>query len=391
MYKAVPLSSPFFFEFNSLKSIPFENPIVKELLNAEIGNVFYGIAGKADSIIQNNPRLPGNLRSESFILSFGFTGRNELVPLIIKNTGSNKKRKAIDELIQAFYPKEKFLYNERDYSNYKITEISTDKNSLFYSVSDGLFLASPKSLLVEQAIRQLNTQGILKSPYFKRVNKTVTSDSKLSLYVNHQIFPDYLKNLLSRQTIRNVNEFGETASTNYQDAADEFKDFSSWTELDFNFENDYISLGGISAADDSLNHFLSVFDRQEASRFRADDILPKNTSFFCSYTFSDKKEFFKHLEEYFRHSDYYYKREENIKKIESGVRADVKNVFREIVKDEVIVATTTIPVNPENKTSFFILHTEGKSAAEEQLNTLLSNYAARKKISPESLKTNFSS
>ncbi len=389
IYKAVPLSTPFFFEFNSLKSVPFQNPLIKELMSVQIGNVFFDVAEKVDSIIQNSNGISGNLRSESFILSFGFTGRNELVPLIIKNTGNNKKRKALGNLIHTFYPEGKFTYNERNYSNYKITEISAGSSSVFYSFSEGLFLASSKSLLVEQSIRQLTTQGILKSPYFKRVNKTVTSNSELSLYVNHQIFPDYLKNLLSRQTIRNVNEFGETASTNYQDAADEFKDFSSWTELDFNFEDDYISLGGISAADDSLNHFLSVFDKQEASRFRADDILPKNTSFFCSYTFSNKKEFFKRLEEYFKHSDFYYKREESIKKIELGVRADIKNVFGEIVKDEVIVATTTIPVNPENKTSFFILHTEGKSAAEEQLNLLLSNYAVRKKVAPETLTSTY--
>jgi hypothetical protein len=43
-----------------------------------------------------------------------------------------------------------------------------------------------------------------------------------------------------------------------------------------------------------------------------------------------------------------------MKRFDRGMRADVRKVFREIVKDEVIVAATTIPVNPQNKTVYFI-------------------------------------
>ncbi|MFW6310121.1 MAG: hypothetical protein ACOC1D_03380, partial [Prolixibacteraceae bacterium] len=209
------------------------------------------------------------------------------------------------------------------------------------------------------------------------VNRTVNAQSEVSLYINHAKFPAYLRNLMNDQTVQAQNEFGEKQNMNYRKAVQDFADFASWTEVDFNFEKDYISLGGISAADDSLNHFLSVFKEQQPMRFRADEMLPKNTSFFCSYTFSDKDKFFSRLEDYFMHSDTYYQREKMIKKMESEFRVDLKNALQNIVRDEIIAGTTTIPVNPQNKTGFFIMHTTGATDAEEMLTELLSNYAAR--------------
>ncbi|NQU54301.1 MAG: hypothetical protein HQ522_17370, partial [Bacteroidetes bacterium] len=146
---------------------------------------------------------------------------------------------------------------------------------------------------------------------------------------------------------------------------------------------------GISSADDSLNNFLSVFDGQEPVRFQADQVLPKNTSFFTSFSFSNKTLFFDKLENYFTHTDSYYKREDRIKKIESGFRINFKNVFQELVKDEVIVATTSVPAKSSNKTTLFILQTTGKSNAETKLNSLLYSYSKRKEIEAASLKSTF--
>ena len=390
-YKAVPVSTPFLFEFRSLKSVPMENPALQELLKMDLGNAFFNKIMEADSLIRNLEQLPKNLRNEPFILAFDFTGRNQLEPLFIKKIDNNNERKAFLNLIQLFYPTSQYTYSERNYSNYKITEIksteNTDEPGIYYSFSGGVFLGSSKSILVEQAIRQLSATGILNNNYFTQVNRTVTSQSEISFYINHTEFPAYLRNLLSSQSNKNVNEFGETETTNYGQSVLGFEDFAAWTELDFNFDDDHFSLGGISAADDSLNHFLSVFKGQETMRFRADEVLPRNTSFFCCYAFPEKEKFLDGLENYFMHSDYYYKREEIIKKMESGFRTNLKTVLTEIVKDEVIVATSAIPVNPDNKTSYFIMHTEGKSGTEEKLTDLLSAYASRKDVSLNDLIT----
>lgn len=391
VYKAVPVSSPFFIEFSSLQSIPGDNPIVLELIKSEISTDFFDWIEKLDTIIQNEKGIQNSLRNEPFILAFSFAGKNDLVPLFLKKADSNNKRKALEKLVQVLFHSDQYSYEKRNYSGHKIITISSaeNKNSMFYCLTGGLFLASPNSILLEQSIRQLTTQSILENPYFSKVNKTVTSQSEISWYINHQHFPDFMANWLNNQTTEKTNEFGETVKKNYKTQVEIFRNYAAWSELDLSFGKNEITLNGISTATDSLNHFLSVFAGQEAVRFEADKILPKNTSSFYSFTFSDKKQFFLNLEDFFTHSESYYKREERIKKIESGFRTDIKSDFTGIVKNEIIIATTSIPVDPASKTSYFILHTEGKSAAIEKLNVLLSNYANRKKIDVNSLKSTF--
>ncbi|HKI90280.1 MAG TPA: hypothetical protein VKA38_14735, partial [Draconibacterium sp.] len=392
VYKAVPVTSPVFAEFSSLKSIPFDNPVLQELIENESTHSFFNRLQQLDTLIENNKEIQNGLRHDPFILAFGFSGKTDLVPLLIKKADNKSKKKALENLLQQLFPVGKYTYDTRDYNGYKITTISSSGETaqpLCYCFSGGLFLASSSAILVEQSIRQLNTYNIVNNPYFLEANKTVTSQSDISWYINHKYFPELVGKWLNGKSTERVNEFGETVRSNYRNMVKGFQHFAAWSELDLEFDDNEISLNGISTADDSLNHFLSVFNGQETVRFEADEVLPKNTSFFCSYSFSNKKKFFNNLEEFYMHSDNYYKREEEIKKIESGAHIDFKTFFRQIVKDEVVVATTTIPVETADKITYFILHTEGHSAAEEQLNALLTNYAQRKNIKVGTLESQY--
>lgn len=391
MYKAVPISAPVFVELSALKSIPIENPIVQHIINMEGEVLFLSKVAKMDSLIQNNKEIQNSLRSESLILAFDFVGESEIFPLVISKAGNSNKQKYLEKFILALFPLGEFSYVDGEYSKHKITTINTrqNKSAMHFCFAKGLFFASPKILLVEQCIRQLNTQGISDNLFFAKVNKTVTSQSKISWYINHQTFPDLVALLLNSRSSTNTNEFNEMVRDNFRNKFKGFRKFAAWSELDVKLNENEIIFNGISTADDSLNHFLSVFDGQEPVRFRADEVLPKNTSFFTSYSFSNKSLFFNNLENYFLHTDTYYKREDRIKKIESGFRINFKNVFQEIVKNEVIVATTLMPAESSKKTTLFILQTTGRSDAETQLNNLLNSYSKRKNIEITSLQTTF--
>src|SRR5690606_9384861 len=105
-------------------------------------------------------------------------------------------------------------------------------------------------------------------------------------------------------------------------------------------------------------------DQQQPVRLKAADVLPVNTSFFCSYAISDKDAFFQQLEDYFRHTSDYYHREERMKRFDRGIRNNIRKLFMDIVKDELIVGAGTIPVNTAGKTVYFIVPVSGRSAAE---------------------------
>jgi len=391
LYKAVPVSAPLFIEFNSMGAIPSGNLVINEMQEAGIANSWFEFLQKSDSLIQITEDLPGNLRNNPFILAFGISGRNELVPLITTKAESQNKQLAYELLIQKLYPSGSFSYTEKEYGKHTITEIAPagGGESLFYSFANGFLLVSSKSIVIEQVLRQMSTRGILKNPYFTEVSRT-TANTGISIFLNHAWINSFLANILTRSATSLTDEFGAIRRNQPAVKAEKFRDFASWSGLDLRLGNNQINFSGLSAADDSLNHFLAVFNNQQPVRFRAEDLLPQNTSFFCSYAFSGKNAFFERLENYFAHSGNYYHREERMKRFDQGFRGNVRTIFQELVKDEVIVAATTIPVNPENKTVYFIVHTESRATAEEQLKRLLNNYAVRNGLEPGQLVSEYS-
>lgn len=391
LYKAVPVSAPLFIELNALKSVPVDNPLVKELLGFEKDVLFLRKVSFLDSLIQNNKDIQKGLRNESLVLAFDFVGESDIYPLVISRAAGKNKQKYFEKFLAVLYPLESFSHSKREYSDHEIETIksSKDKDVLHFCFTDGLFIASPKVLLVEKCIRQLNTQSITENLFFTQVNKSVMAQSKITLYINHQTFPELAALWLNTKSTISTNEFNETVRESIKNKFKNFRNFAAWSQLDVELDEQEVVLNGISTADDSLNHFLSVFEGQEAVRFHVDKILPANTSFYTSYSFSDKSLFFVNLERYFEHTNSFYKREDRIKKIERGFRIGFKRVFQELVKNELIVATTSISSKANKKSTLFILVTGGADKTKTKFNSLFDTYARRKKIELKSLKSVF--
>ncbi len=331
LYKAVPVSAPIFLELSALKSIPTNNPMIEGLLAMEKDILFFKTIVLMDTLIQNNKEIQNSLRNEAMVLAFDFVGENKIFPLIVIKSASSSKQKSIEKFLSFAYPAGKFSIQQKKYSNRDIITVNNvaGEGKMFYCFSDGLFLASPKELLLEKAIRQMSTQSVIDNSFFAQVNKTVSSQAKISWYINHQTFPDLVALWLNKRSSISTNEFGENIRTNFSTAFKGFKNFAAWSELDIKLSEDEIAFTGISAADDSLNHFLSVFDGQEPVRIQSDKILPKNTSFFTSYSFSNKTSFFDKLEKYFSHTQSYYKREDQIKKLNRACALILKVLLKE--------------------------------------------------------------
>ncbi|MFW6290225.1 MAG: hypothetical protein ACOC0R_04585, partial [Mariniphaga sp.] len=378
VYKAIPTSAPLFLEVNSVQSLSLNNAIIHELKNAGIGKTWFDFLEQTDSLVSNTEKLPKSLLNAPFIVTWGYSGRNQMVPLMITKAEQNSRQRSLRAFLNALYPPENYSHIEKDYGKHTITEIVRNKSAepLFYSFTNGVLLVSTRQILIEQVILQMSSPGILKSPYFREVNHTAGAE-KVALFINHARFEGFFGNILNGKSIERVDEFGATVRFRPAAQAAKFRDYAAWSELDFKFDDNHVLLNGVTAADDSLNHFLSVFDDQQPVRFNAENVLPIGTSFFCSYSLSDNDAFFERLEEFYAHSDNYYHREERMKRFDRGLRVNTRNLFAQLLNDEVIVAAGTVPVNPENKTVYFILNTRGKTAAEEQLKNLIVNYAAR--------------
>jgi hypothetical protein len=392
LYKAVPVSVPVFFELSSLKSLPVKNPVIEQFAGLEkIGEVT-GWFQKLDSTIRENGEIQNGLRSDPFIIALGFMGEKNLTPLIIQKAESSGRQRSLENLARALYPETENTYTEIDYTGYKITSVTSSKNVnvLNYCFTSGLVLASSNLVLVQQSLLQLTESGIFNNPGFIKLNEAVESQPDVAIYFNQKLFPDIITEWVNSSSIEGVNEFGENVRRNHYRNIQSFKRYADWNQLAAVIDNYDLLLKGKTVANDSLNQFLSVFNGQLPVRSQAENVLPGNTSFFTSYTFSNKKLFFEKIENYNALGDTYYKREDLIRKIELDFKIKFKIKFQSLLKNELIVANTNIPADPVNKTTLFLLELDNKSKAEKQLDTMLMNYAQRKEIPVDDLKTTIS-
>lgn len=392
LYKAVTMSSPVFVEFSSLKAIPEENPIIQELAAIEDFAWVLAKIDRIESSIRDDKEIQNHLSKTPVILALDFIGENVLKPIIISELKNSEELKGFERLMEKLLGVSASSFQSRKYDGHKIVDIETGTpgQSIHYCAVAGLVIISPESILVEKSIRQLNSQNITDNQYFIKVNKTVTAQADISWYINHNRFPDLCVNFINAKTETKVNEFGETVKINLKKAVLGIQNYASWSEFDMDFNDNRISLNGITAADDSLNHFLSVFEGQEAVSCQADKVLPKNTSFYIGFTFSECELFFKNLENYFVHSDSYFKRESQIKEIEKQFRVDSRNTLRSLVKNQVVAAITSVPAQAGMRTSLFIINNDTRSDTKALFEGLIQNYASRKEIELASLLSEYS-
>ncbi|GEM_PF-615468 len=389
LYQAIPVSVPLFVELNSIKTIPFDSPVFERWDDVKELSDFNYWMTNLDSIIRENSDIQNAIRSNRVVVALGLMGDNQLTPLIIQKAESNNRKKSIANLVKVLFPANEFEYSEFNYAGHKIVSAKTidNRKSINYCFASGLLIASTNLVLVQQSILQLNDPGIINNSSFKRLTETFTSEPDIAFFINHKLFPDVLLENINSSSLSEVNEFGESVKRNHYRNIRDFKKYASWSELEARFDEHDIIMEGLTIASDTTNDFLAVFEKQEARKSGAGEILTADISFYTSYSFSNKSLFFKNLENYFAHGGSFYKREDGIRNIESGLRIDFKETFQRLVKSEIIVATGKIPKDKGEITNYFILDVEGKSKSENLLDSVLNNYAKRKDIQAQDFKS----
>ncbi|RIJ50018.1 hypothetical protein D1614_04540 [Maribellus luteus] len=390
-YKAVPVSSPFFLELSSLHTLPVENEILEGLSAIEGIHWLTSTSQQIDTLIRNNRDIQNSLSKRPFVVAFDFVGENKLQPLIISQMKSSHELNSLEVLISGLLHTPASSFTSKKYNGHKITQVANSRRpgSISFAALDGLVLISPEVILVEKGIRQLSAGNLLDNHDFVKVNKSVTSQTKIAWYINHSRFPELSTRLLNGKRTTVSNEFGESYTVSPQRAVRDMANFAGWSELDVSLDKKSIKANGITTASDSLNNFLSVFAGQEPVAGEAKRVLPENTAWYISFSFSDRKKFFERLEQYFRRTNDFYQREEKIKKMERALSVDFKTTFEGMIHNQAIGAVTSFS---EGKPagSLFIFNLNSRKDAQAAMENMIRSYAGRNKLEPGKLISDYS-
>jgi hypothetical protein len=381
LYKAVPLDAPFFLEIKSVANFPKDNKVYSTIQKTGFFSQFTSLISRIDSSLAIMGAGGTELRNEPFLIAMNLEGRDNFIPLFIAKAETSHKEKNLESFVSAIFPNESNSIKHRNYNNEKIYEINSGQSGDYfcYSFSNGLFIASQRSLLVEKVIRQFSSGNLFEHEGFMQIQKTAAAQAQASLYINHRYFPPLLKKWLSPVAAGGYNEFSEERKTNPRNRISAFSNFAEWTELDLAVHPNELQLNGISAATDSASQYIAIIKQQAPTKIGIDQVLPGNAAMYFSLTFSNSSDFFKDLEVYYSHNATFYSRAEKLKRMISASQTDVKAILQKQVDNEIGMAYLNVPADPMQKNSCFVVSVKSKNQAKEDLIKWLSKYATTQK------------
>ncbi len=163
----------------------------------------------------------------------------------------------------------------RSYNGMEIKEILDEKNKInvAFAYSNGIFLLSKSSFLIENSIRTLTNNG----GGFKSTNKNLFQFASIKSDAGN-LYANFSK--LSQSTLINSSLI---------ESLPLFKQFAKSSMLDVKVDVDLISMNGFTIDSLNQNLSLSIFQNQNAIKFGAARFIPNYSKATIHYGFSDFK------------------------------------------------------------------------------------------------------
>lgn len=234
------------------------------------------------------------------------------------------------------------------------TTVNSQTNIGFsFTVYRDLFIASSNALLVEDAIRHVNSGATVPNPYaLQKVLISAGEKTDANIYINYSLLPA-LASAYIRPLAENTNAV--------------LKNFGQWTELDISVKPNALMFNGFTYATDSVNNFLGVFRRQKPQGIRMTEILPSNTALLIHFGFSNFKSYLTDYKTFLEKSNSWFGREQAAKNIGEQCKCNVYEKMFSWAENEMalVITETSSQGNPYD--SYVILRSANMETTRRSL------------------------
>ncbi len=313
------------------------------------------------------------------IISVHLTGKKRYESLYVMNFGSDiNEDKVVDFLKSQFGDSIKL--GERSYNNMQLYETNLSDsciiNHFYWSMPKGVFVFSESSILVEEAILQLQSDyTLLNNPGFRKVQETSGKNVDGNIYINNKIAPKLLSYQLSKPYQKGVS-----LNTNFAD----------WTEIDFHIKPDMFMFNGYTYPGDSIVNYMNIFLQQEPQKFSAINVLPSNVYSYVFLGISNFKSYLADYKNYLESGGKINEYNSKINYLKKQYLIDVEEMFGKIIDGEVVMAFADNNQSAVDslKNEYLLIKTKSRSQTEEVMNAIISNIAKIQHRAVESYKFN---
>lgn len=282
--EAVPANAVLFIDKLDYKffssDLQSESQLWEELLTHSYFHQFDSLFRRLNEYIARNPLLERCIEKENLGLSLHLLGRDRLSVLFYLSLEEDVSQSDMDAAIKSDFG-EDVIVNERRYETVLLKDVSFKSSSRIkgfsYVITEGLLIAGTSSMLLEDAVRSLNSAGgIYHQNGFKKVAATAGKYVLGNLYLNYA----YLDQL-----------FLPVVSSEMQHEYSPLPELAVWGEFDIDLRENVWLLNGMTYADDSLKGWLNLFREQSPVRLEAPSFIPSNAIEFLAVGISDIQQF----------------------------------------------------------------------------------------------------
>jgi len=322
--KAVPTSAALIIESKQIvaswQKLSKTNLIWQELLGTNYVNNLNSSLEYLDSLRLKDKQFDSFLKHQHVFVSAHMSGANNFNYLFTIGLPTNVNEQDINDYIAKASPKSS--KTTKLYDGISITSIkkSNSIHAFHYAVHDGILSCGYSMILVEDAIRQKQSQHSLTNINdFSKVLLTAGDKIDANLYVNYKVFPNVLSTVISPA---------------FQSDLDNLSNMANWAEVDLDLVPNAIKLNGYTYANDSVNNYLNAWANQESKKPTILQMLPQNISTFIHLGYSDFDLFRKNYETYLEKNNKLFEFGAAIKLTETKYNINFTTDFLNHINDE---------------------------------------------------------
>ncbi|MFO7669398.1 MAG: hypothetical protein R6W31_07045 [Bacteroidales bacterium] len=290
-YQAVPDDALLFiedigYEFIAEKFLP-ENRIWIDFVNTTGRNSLDSMVRNLLAQVASHEVLRDLLIKEGISLSLHLKGKEQLTSLVYISYAGHYSDHDFEQIVLGLIGDESIV-NDRKYESETLFDVSGNPaiipGKFTFTCVNGILLAGPSSLLVEQAVRTIHSgNDPLEDKALEKVRSTAGRYVHANIYIDysrvHKLFYPYLK----------------------EDSWSELLGISrmaSKGELDLDIKQDALILNGMSVAGSEASLFLEVFASQSPVKMELHEMMPSGTSSFLHLGISDREQFAGQMKDY---------------------------------------------------------------------------------------------
>jgi hypothetical protein len=324
----------------------------------------------ADSLMVQYPEAKDFLSGKECYIAIYPDANRGIVPVFLIELQSKTEADFFHRIASTETEKLGFQIFEKKYQRTTIYESNNPKNGqrvAAWGVWDGVALISPKTIFIEDAIREFENNDKEIDLQFDALLKTVVTQCDFNLFVHNNHIEKILQNISSEQ-IKALLPM--------------IKRFSEWTELDVTLHSDRLTLSGFSVATPDEQYMSAVWLKQTPSGSGIEKILPYSSAWYMGYTISDVQRFFNDYRSYLSHQNASFERENQLKKIKNYTGGDPEQFFADHFDKEMALAAFENTEGTRSWGKTWVFKVKSGRTAMNQLTQWQSAYIASLRLVP---------